>query len=272
MIKMNIRDFINYIITFNDVDEILNSYKTQTEKGFIFERLFDIIIKFGFCDKFTNSNFIHLIGNVNNGILNVLQDFNQYLDENVISGNSGGCSDITLQNRHNNTYIFISSKYPKTSEDKKKTKSVSYYDIQHIVANATKHKTIYKQYKIYLAVPDKNKLLDKVNKSNKSSKYITEHITNDTILDKTDLNRYFIAFKDSIIENKNSNWFNRYNIVIQCLLDRPKELLELISDCLKPKIVEKKKYGEVFTPMDFINDKMLKNIEEYWLINKNENI
>ena len=40
---------------------------------------FDIIIKFGFCELFTNSNFNHLIGNSNNG---------KYLNENVISGNS----------------------------------------------------------------------------------------------------------------------------------------------------------------------------------------
>jgi len=59
---------------------------------------------------------------------------------------------------------------------------------------------------------------------------------------------------------------------IQSLLDRPKELLELISDCLKPKTIEKKTFGEVFTPMDFINNKMLKDIEDYWLKNKNENI
>ena len=37
--------------------------------------------------------------------------------------------------------------------------------------------------------------------------------------------------------------------------DYPKELLELINECLKPKAVEKKTFGEVFTPMDFINDK-----------------
>ena len=59
---------------------------------------------------------------------------------------------------------------------------------------------------------------------------------------------------------------------IQSLLDRPKELLELIGDCLKPKAIEKKTFGEVFTPMDFINDKMLADIEEYWMKKHNENI
>jgi len=59
---------------------------------------------------------------------------------------------------------------------------------------------------------------------------------------------------------------------LQSLLDRPKELLELIGDCLKPKAIEKKTFGEVFTPMDFINNKMLKDIEDYWMKKYNENI
>ena len=90
---MNINDFI-YIITF---DNILENCKTQSEKGFIFERLFDI---------FNNSNFNHLSGNSNNAKLKILENLNQ----KVFSGNSGGCSDITLQNKNDNTYIFISSK------------------------------------------------------------------------------------------------------------------------------------------------------------------
>ena len=56
------------------------------------------------------------------------------------------------------------------------------------------------------------------------------------------------------------------------LLYRPKELLELIYDCLKAKAIEKKTFGEVFTPMYFINDKILKDIEDYCSNNKNEDI
>ena len=48
--NLNIKDFIDYIITFDNIDDILENCKTQSEKGFIFERLFDIVIKFGFCD------------------------------------------------------------------------------------------------------------------------------------------------------------------------------------------------------------------------------
>ena len=47
------------------------------------------------------------------------------------------------------------------------------------------------------------------------------------------------------------------------LIDKPKELLELIDDCLKPKIEEKKKFGEVFTPFKLINE-MLDKLDEYY--------
>ena len=202
----NIKDFIKYIITFDNIDDILDNCKTQSEKGFIFERLFDIVIKFGFCDVFTNSNFNHLHGNSNNAKLKILENIDQYLNEKVFSGNSGGCSDITLQNKNDNTYIFISSKYPKSNEDKKNAKSVDYYDIQNIIAMATKNKHIYKNYKIYLVVPNKKKVLDKVKNANESSHYITEHMTEDNILDKDDMNKYFLAFKQDIVKNKLEDW------------------------------------------------------------------
>ena len=75
--------------------------------------------------------------------------------------------------------------------------------------------------------------------------------------------------------DKSSNTYNisiQFKMSIQSLLDRPKELLELIGDCLKPKAIEKKTFGEVFTPMNFINDKMLKDIEDYWMKKHNKNI
>jgi hypothetical protein len=77
--NMSIRDFIEYVITFDNVDDIIDNCETQAEKGFVFERLFDIIIKFGFCDIFRNSNYNHLIGNSNNGKLKILKNLNKYL-------------------------------------------------------------------------------------------------------------------------------------------------------------------------------------------------
>ena len=208
--NMNIKDFIDYIITFDNVDDILDNCKTQSEKGFIFERLFDIVIKFGFCNVFVNSNFNHLTGNSNNAKLKILKNLNKYLNEKVISGNSGGCSDITLQNKNDDTFIFISSKYPKSNEDIKKQKSVDYYDIQKIIAMIDDNKHIYKNYKIYLVVPNKKKVVDKVKIANNSSNYITKYMTETNILDKTDLNKYFVAFKQDIVKNKNNDWNEIY--------------------------------------------------------------
>jgi hypothetical protein len=38
--EMNIKNFIEYIINFNNIDEILDKYKSQSDKGYIFERLY----------------------------------------------------------------------------------------------------------------------------------------------------------------------------------------------------------------------------------------
>ena len=59
---------------------------------------------------------------------------------------------------------------------------------------------------------------------------------------------------------------------LQSLIDSPKELLELINECLKPKEIEKKKFGEVFTPMNFINNDMLGDLETYYKEKYNKNI
>jgi hypothetical protein len=56
---------------------------------------------------------------------------------------------------------------------------------------------------------------------------------------------------------------------LQSLIDNPKELLELINECLKPKEVEKKQFGEVFTPMILVNEMLDKLPLEVW---KNKNI
>ena len=170
----NIKSFIECIITKNNVKEIIDNFETQSDKGFVFERLFDLVIKFGYCDVFTpNNNFNHIISNVNNGVIDYLINLQTYLEKNnVSSGNSGGASDITLYDIEKEQYIFISSKYPKSNEDIKKSKSVDYYDIQKIIAMIDDNKHIYENYKIYLVVPNKKKVLDKVKQANKSSKYI----------------------------------------------------------------------------------------------------
>jgi len=75
--------------------------------------------------------------------------------------------------------------------------------------------------------------------------------------------------------DKNSNTYNisiNFKMSLQSLIDSPKELLELINECLKPKEIEKKKFGEVFTPMSFINNDMLGDLEAYYKEKYNKNI
>ena len=75
--------------------------------------------------------------------------------------------------------------------------------------------------------------------------------------------------------DRNSNTYNisiNFKMSLQSLIDNPKELLELINECLKPKEIEKKKFGEVFTPMSFINNDMLKDLETYYKEKYNKNI
>jgi hypothetical protein len=127
-----------------------------------------------------------------------------------------------------------------------------------------------------LTIEDKNK--DFINMLNniKESKELLE-IFDDQCLIWWNKKGLINIIHDIIVKyfDKSSNTYNisvQFKMSIQSLLDRPKELLELIGDCLKPKAIEKKTFGEVFTPMNFINDKMLKDIEDYWLKNKNENI
>jgi len=72
------------------------------------------------------------------------------------------------------------------------------------------------------------------------------------------INKYF---------DKTSNTYNisvQFKMSLQSLIDNPKELLELINDCLKPKEVEKKENGEVFTPMKLVNEMLDKLPKEVW--------
>jgi len=50
---------------------------------------------------------------------------------------------------------------------------------------------------------------------------------------------------------------------LSSLIDHPKELLEFIDSCLKPKQKEKKENGEVFTPMKLVNEMLDKLDQQY---------
>ena len=207
MKDMSVEEFIRHITTFESVDNILDTCKNQSEKGFIYERLWDVCIKFGFCDNFKD-DFTHMIGNMNNGNLKPLTSFTHYLTEKVVSGNSSGCSDISLFNNADDTFTFITSKYPKSTDEISKQKSVAYYEVQNIISVIDANKHIYPNFKIFLLVPDKKCILEKVKTANKSSNHITKYMNDQNILDKNDLNKCFLRFKADMLKHSKNGKIN----------------------------------------------------------------
>lgn len=87
---------------------------------------------------------------------------------------------------------------------------------------------------------------------------------------KKDLINIILSIVEKYI-NKNSNTFNisiNFKMGLKSLIDKPKELLELINECLKPKELEKREYGEVFTQIKTVND-MLDKLDEHYKKNNN---
>ena len=223
---MSAKDFINHIIKFKNVEDILKLGKEQRDKGFIYERLWDIVIKLGHCSKFPNSKFIHKIGNVDDCSLKNLENLNLYLNnEKVYSGNKGGKSDITLYNKEDDKYIFISSKFYQIISDDGiiKNKSIDKYGISDIIAMASKNRHLYKKYDIFLFVNNRNLVLEKSFNANKSNKFITEEIKEENILDLYDLNKCFLSLKEDILKNLDINPELNYNE----LYLSPKDKLDL---------------------------------------------
>lgn len=205
---MNLKDFIKFIINFDDVDKILKETSIYSTKGFIFERLFDIIIKFGFCDYFPNNKYVHIIGNANKSTeLKILDNFEIYLEtEKVHSGKSGGCSDITLKNIETDGYVFISSKcFTRVQE----VKDYSIADI-HSVILRNQHNNSYKNAEIYILVINKNEFLNKVKAADSNSDHITYRMDDKHILDLNDLNKFFKLFKEDILKNFDKDWNSIY--------------------------------------------------------------
>lgn len=169
--------------------KIISKYDTLSKQGFVFERLWDLVIKFGCCDIFPNTEYKHIDGNINTGTPKYVSSILKYIiKSNIISGNSGGCSDITLYKPEEDKYIFISCKYFTELED---IKNVSKYDIQNILAVVKENYEIYQNYEIYICVNDKHNVLKRVKKANKSSNYITKYMTESNILDMCDLTKYY---------------------------------------------------------------------------------
>ena len=118
-----------------------------------------------------------------------------------------------------------------------------------------------------LTMNDKNKdFIDMLN-TIKENEELLEVFNDQSYIwwSKTDIIEIVKKLVSKYIE-KNSLTYNisvNFKMSLQSLIDKPKELLELIDSCLKPKQEEKKKFGEVFTPMKLVNE-MLDKLDEYY--------
>jgi hypothetical protein len=191
--------------------ELLQSNKTkaetQSKKGNVFEKVSDLIIKFGFINIFPNDEYNHYSGNVNEGKVKKITDLEMYIKKmKVFSKGEGGSSDITLQNKITGKWIFISSKF--YFDDSKK--SIDDYDVEKIVAVRSENAFIFKEYDIHLLVNNKQKVLDIISSCQSTNNYIKKNIHH--ILDLSDLEIGFQNLKHAIqdvsIDDVNSIFCN----------------------------------------------------------------
>ena len=145
----------------NSAKDILNKFNTFSEKGNVYEKLWDFVIKFGCIDKYQNDSISHYNGNINTCKMNIVNDLELYINNlKVLSKNDGGSSDITMKCKNIGKWIFMSSKFYLDDSNK----SIKDYDIQDIMAVMKEKSYFYKDYEICLLVNDKKKV-EKIIKS-----------------------------------------------------------------------------------------------------------
>jgi hypothetical protein len=86
---------------------------------------------------------------------------------------------------------------------------------------------------------------------------------------------YYTKF-DALFNNMPCNFvdfnlFASFKMSIRALIDEPVKLIEFINNNLQPKNIEKRKYGEVFTPLPFIEE-MLIDLEKHFQIQYKKHI
>lgn len=81
---MALKEFIEEIKRSTTIEEIIGKYDNQRTKGYVYERLWDIMIKFGHCEKFPKSKYDNMIGNVNNGMIKEMKSMKKYVEQSTI--------------------------------------------------------------------------------------------------------------------------------------------------------------------------------------------
>ena len=166
---------IKEVSTFDELLQSVNGKtktETQSKRGNLFEKICDIIIKFGFYSILPNDIYDHYEGNVNTCKLKKVDNLELYLQcLSVFSGGKKGSSDITLKNKNNGKWVFMSSKF--YLDDSKK--SVDKYDVEKLLAIVEHQSHKYKEFDIYLVVNNKQKVIAKIGSSQETNNYITKN-------------------------------------------------------------------------------------------------
>jgi hypothetical protein len=194
------------IKTTKPIDRGNGIVENRSYRGFVYERLWDLCIKFGVVDNLimkkgedidTKKEFFntcHVFGNSNRDDISFKTncwrgEFDGYLKGTVQSGNSGGYSDITFINKHTEDggkvyedLYFVSVKYYE------KGKSVDNYDIGKLCTLAEEHKKNDRNIHIILFVKDKEIAKEVFKNQHKSSDIMMKYI--DPLGDKTYPNIY----------------------------------------------------------------------------------
>jgi hypothetical protein len=209
-------DFIlTYIKNIDNVSELVS----DDNSGYIYEFLWKLVISFGLVnDKFPLSKYQVMTGNVQ--LLNMKPiDLSNFLESNVISGNSGGYSDITLQKKttiehkyvcepkytkNYSSWIFFTSKFyrnersPANDYDMHKLKSLT--SIEN-----TKYRLKYTDEnnnppRIVILVNNSSDFLDAKAKLRRSSQFLFKNFDDiNDILDLSHLQFYYTKFKKLLV-------------------------------------------------------------------------
>lgn len=180
---------------------------TQSKRGNLFEKVCDIIIKFGFYSILPNDIYDHYTGNINTCKIKKVENLELYLrNMSIFSKGKGGTSDITLQNKKNGKWVFISSKF--YLDDGKK--AIDEYDIEKLMAVANQHSHKYKDYDICLFVNNKQQVLNTIASSQSTNNYITDNIHRIVGLEEFELCFQHLksAIQNISIDEVNSKFYN----------------------------------------------------------------
>jgi hypothetical protein len=180
-------DLISHIKNESNVENLLQKMTTKSEQGYLYEKLWDLVIKLGFIAEFDNENIEHYYGNMNNYELTKIDNLEHYLkNHKILSKNEGGSSDITFFDNKTQKWIFISSK---NLIDTRKKKGIKEYEIQDILACIENNKNLIKDYEIYLIIYDKKTEENVIFKAKSTNNYIKSKILK--IFDFNDLKKYY---------------------------------------------------------------------------------